>query len=189
MEKRFKVGDQEYVVIQPRGKMIREAEQMFLREVNHAIKNGCYMARQVQEMARNSGILTDEIQKEHEDLVVKIEELEAKLKDQDTENKKEIAQELFESRNRLFDIRMPLISLENYSAEGQAKDAKNDYLLSRCVYTLPDKKPYFSSIDDYYNKLDDEVTGIASIKFSQIINGYSDDEEMFTFPSHDQRGS
>jgi hypothetical protein len=70
-------------------------------------------------------------------------------------------------------------SLDNHSAEGQADNARFNYLVSAClVYNNSEKQPYFNSMEDYLNRSNEEVAIVAAQHLASMLYGLDNDYEL-----------
>ena len=68
-------------------------------------------------------------------------------------------------------------NLDNNTAEGQADNAKFNYLVSCCVVYKDTNEPYFKGYEDFINKASSAVAIQGSFKLGNIIYGLSEDFE------------
>jgi hypothetical protein len=83
-------------------------------------------------------------------------------------------------RNIRLDIRDLIsvrTSLDNHSAEGQADNARFNYLVSACVVYKENDKPYFKDLADYMDRQDDPVALEGAQKLANMIYGLDNDFE------------
>jgi hypothetical protein len=70
-------------------------------------------------------------------------------------------------------------SLDNHSAEGQADNARFNYLVSVClVYNNHEKQPYFQSMEDYLNRSNEEVAIVGAQHLASMLYGLDNDYEL-----------
>jgi hypothetical protein len=69
-------------------------------------------------------------------------------------------------------------NLDTHTAEGQADNARFNYLVSACTVYNDSKKPYFSSYEDYNSKSGtDLVAGLAAQNLAGMLYGLDSDYE------------
>jgi hypothetical protein len=68
-------------------------------------------------------------------------------------------------------------SLDNHSAEGQADNARFNYLVSACVVYKDNDKPYFKDLADYMDRMDDPVALEGASKLATMIYGLDNNFE------------
>ena len=80
-------------------------------------------------------------------------------------------------RDDIRDLISVRTSLDNHSAEGQADNARFNYLVSVCVVYNDTKQPYFSSMEDYLNKSTDPVAIKGAQNLANMLYGLDNDYE------------
>ena len=85
-----------------------------------------------------------------------------------------IADEMRELREELLKLNFKLSEISSLTAETQAENEELNFLISCCVFA--NGKPYFKSLDDYYQKVgDDPVATVASLQFQYMWYGLDND--------------
>jgi hypothetical protein len=74
-------------------------------------------------------------------------------------------------------------SLDNHSAEGQADNARFNYLVSACVVYRENNQPYFKNLEDYMNRADDPAALAGAQKLASMIYGLDNNFEK-TLPEN-----
>ena len=90
---------------------------------------------------------------------------------------KKLALKMRNVRLQIRDLISVRTSLDNHSAEGQADNARFNYLVSSCVVYKENDKPYFKDLEDYMNRMDDPVALAGATKLAEIIYGLDNDFE------------
>jgi hypothetical protein len=67
--------------------------------------------------------------------------------------------------------------LDSHTAEGQADNARFNYLVSACVVYKNNGNKYFKNYEDYLNRASDPVSFIAAQKLASIMYGLDSDFE------------
>ena len=80
-------------------------------------------------------------------------------------------------REDLRDLISVKTSLDTHTAEGQADNARFNYLVSACTVYNDTKKPYFNSYEDYNNKASDIVSILAAQNLAGMLYGLDSDYE------------
>ena len=68
-------------------------------------------------------------------------------------------------------------SLDNHSAEGQADNARFNYLVSACVVYKDNNEKYFKNLEDYINRADDPAALLGAQKLANMIYGLDNNFE------------
>jgi len=87
-----------------------------------------------------------------------------------------IAVEMIRLRDELRKLITQRSTLDNNTAEGQADNARFDYLVSACLVYKNTGKPYFSSLEAYLDS-DEDVASHAAVQLSTLLYGIDEDFE------------
>jgi len=90
---------------------------------------------------------------------------------------KDLAVKMKQLRDEIRDLISVRTSLDNHSAEGQADNARFNYLVSVCVVYNDTKQPYFSSLEDYLNRSTDQVAIQGAQNLANMLYGLDNDYE------------
>lgn len=90
---------------------------------------------------------------------------------------KEIAFKMKKTREELRDLISVKTNLDTHTAEGQADNARFNYLVSACTIYKDTNQPYFKSYEDYNNKLNDPVAISAAQNLAGMLYGLENDYE------------
>jgi hypothetical protein len=90
---------------------------------------------------------------------------------------KKLALEMKNVRAEIRDLISVRTSLDNHSAEGQADNARFNYLVSACVVYKDSNDLYFKNLEDYLNKADDPVALLGAQKLANMIYGLDNNFE------------
>jgi hypothetical protein len=90
---------------------------------------------------------------------------------------KSIAIKMKRLREELRDLIAVKTNLDSHTAEGQADNARFNYLVSVCLVHADTKKPYFNSYEDYLNKSSDLIAILGAQKLASIMYGLDSDFE------------
>ena len=88
-----------------------------------------------------------------------------------------LAVKMRQLRDDMRDLISVRTSLDNHSAEGQADNARFNYLVSVCVVYNDSKQPYFSSMEDYLNRSTDPVGLLGAQNLANMMYGLDNDYE------------
>jgi hypothetical protein len=128
---------------------------------------------------RTQGLWDDTKQKELEEVQSAILENEKKLAKGGIRLKvaKDLALEMADERVNMRNILMQRNSLDGNTAEGQADNARFDYLVSASLVYTDSGKPYFKDLADYRNRSTEPVALEAARRLAQIIYGLDSNYE------------
>lgn len=90
---------------------------------------------------------------------------------------KQVALDMKKSRAELRELISVKTNLDTHTAEGQADNARFNYLVSACTVYNDTKAPYFKGYEDYLNKSSDPVAVLAAQQLANMLYGLDDDYE------------
>jgi hypothetical protein len=157
----------------------REGQKVYNQAFTDAIKSKSVVRAKMDDLLKEQGLWNEEKQKEYADLQKELLEGERKLAKGGIplSDAKKIALRMREVRNRIRELISVRTSLDNHSAEGQADNARFNYLVSACVVYKDNDKKYFESLEDYMSKSDDPVALSGAQKLANMIYGLDNNFE------------
>jgi hypothetical protein len=90
---------------------------------------------------------------------------------------KTIALDMRKTREELRELISVKTNLDTHTAEGQADNARFNYLVSACTVYSDTNAPYFKSFEDYNNKAADPVAILAAQNLANMLYGLDNDYE------------
>ena len=157
----------------------REAQKIYNQTFSDAIKSGSIVRARLDDLLKDQGLWDDKkelqfvtIQKQLSDKEKTISKGGIPLK-----KAKTLAVEMQKLREEMRDLISVKTNLDTHTAEGQADNARFNYLVSVCVVYKDTKKPYFSSYEDYINRSIDPVAIIGAQKLAALMYGLDSDFE------------
>lgn len=90
---------------------------------------------------------------------------------------KELAIQMKETRGKIRELISVKTSLDNHSAEGQADNARFNYLVSACVVYNDTKQPYYKNLEDYLGRSSEPVAILAAQNLANMLYGLDNDYE------------
>lgn len=90
---------------------------------------------------------------------------------------KNIALEMKKKREDLRELISVKTTLDTHTAEGQADNARFNYLVSACTVYKDNNQPYFKSYEEYNNKSADPVAILAAQNLAGMLYGLDNDYE------------
>lgn len=181
--KTFKVEldgtEKEFLVRNPSLQDQREAQKVYNQAFTDAVKSKSVVRAKLEDLLKDQGLWDDDKQ-------IKFDTLQRELLD----GEKKLAKGGFSlSQARELALRMKTVrdeiralvsvrtSLDNHSAEGQADNARFNYLVSACVVDNETKQPFFASMEDYLNRSGEEVAILGAQHLANMIYGLDNDYE------------
>ncbi len=182
MENRFTIGDKDYFIKVDQNDL---AEANFVRAAafKRAIEKGCIMRKALLQAMIDQGVWNEEKDKLHEQLIKDIAELEFRLSSgkMKVSDGRKLAIELTKKRNEFRDLVAERNAMDTNTAEGQADNAKFNFLISCCVYDYDTQKRVYSSNEDYMEKASHPdhqfVAFELASKFAAYMYGVDEDHD------------
>ena len=157
----------EFLVKSPSFKDQREAQKVYNQAFSDAVKSGCIVRGRLNDLLKEQGLWDD--QKE-----LRLNTIQHELLDHEQalakggislQRAKGVALEMRKLRDDLRELIGSRTNLDNNTAEGQADNARFNYLVSCCLVYSDNKKPYFAGYEDYLNR----STDVVAIKAAQLL--------------------
>ena len=157
----------------------REAQKAYNTAFTDAIKSNSVVRAKMDDVLEDQGLWNKDKQNKYEKLQEQLLEGEKRLAKGGFSliEAKKLALKMRNTRLEIRDLISVRTSLDNHSAEGQADNARFNYLVSACVVYKENDKPYFKDLEDYMNRMDDPVALAGASKLANIIYGLDNDFE------------
>jgi len=157
----------------------REATKVYNTAFSDALKAKAVVRAKLDDLLVEQGLWDDKKQFQFSALQSKILENERKLAKGgiSLNGAKKLALEMRKDREELRDLISVKTNLDTHTAEGQADNARFNYLVSSCTVYNDNKKPYFSSYDEYLNKSSDPVAIQAAQQLAGMLYGLENNYE------------
>lgn len=157
----------------------REAQKIYNQTFSDAVKSGSIVRARLDDLLKQQGLWDDNKDVEFATLQQEIFDHEKKLSKGGISLKaaKAIAVEIKKLRLKIRDLIAVKTNLDSHTAEGQADNARFNYLVSTCVVYKSNKQPYFKDYNDYLNRASDPVGLIGAQKLASIMYGLDGDFE------------
>ncbi len=181
--KTFKVevdgAEKEFLVKNPSLHDQREAQKVYNQAFTDAVKSKSVVRAKLEDLLKDQGLWDDDKQ-------VKFDTLQRELLDGEKKlakggfglaQAKELALRMKNVRDEIRALVSVRTSLDNHSAEGQADNARFNYLVSSCVVDNDTKQPCFASMEDYLNRSGEEVAILGAQHLANMIYGLDNDYE------------
>ena len=171
--------NQEFLVQSPNLAQQREGQKVYNQAFSDAVKSGSIVRAKLDDLLKDQGLWDDE--KQARFLAIQ-EELNNNEKSLATggislENAKAQALKMRDLREELKELISVRTNLDTHTAEGQADNARFNYLVSSCVVYNNTKKVYFRNYEDYLNKSSDPVAVIGAQKLAAMLYGLDSEFE------------
>lgn len=171
--------EKEFLVKSPTLDNQREAQKVYNQAFTDAIKSKSVVRAKLDELLEDQGLWNDEKQAKFTLLQKELLEGEKRLAKGgfSVNEAKDLAIKMKKIRDDIRDLISVRTSLDNHSAEGQADNARFNYLVSVCVVYNDTKQPYFNSLEDYLNRSTESVALMAAQNLANMLYGLDNDYE------------
>lgn len=157
----------------------REAQKIYNQAFTDAIKSKSVVRAKLDDLLEDQGLWNTEKQKTFTDLQKELLDGEKKLAKGgfSLNEAKDLAIRMKVVRDEIRDLISVRTSLDNHSAEGQADNARFNYLVSVCVVYNDSKEPVFTNLEDYMNRSTEEVAILGAQNLANMVYGLDNDYE------------
>ena len=157
----------------------REAQKVYNQAFTDAIKSKSVVRAKLDDLLKDQGLWSDEKQAQFSLLQKDILEGEKRLAKGgfSVNEAKDLAISIKAKRDEIRDLISVRTSLDNHSAEGQADNARFNYLVSVCVVYNDTKELVFKDMEDYLNRSTDEVSILGAQNLANMLYGLDNDYE------------
>ena len=157
-----------------------EATKVYNRAFRDALESGSLLRNKLEDYMRNQGMWNDEKQADLELMQKEILDKEKQLAKGGIRLSvaKDAALEMADKRAEIRAMLMERNSLDSSTAEGQADNARFDYLVSATLVYNDSNKPYFKDLADYRNKNTEAVSLEAARRLAQKLYGLDSNHEQ-----------
>jgi hypothetical protein len=171
--------DVNFIVRSPSINDQKEASKVYNQTFSDAIKAKAIIRAKIDELLKEQGLWDDDKQDKFTDLQSQILERERKLAKGGIplSQAKSIALEMRDLRAKVRELIGVKTNLDNLTAEGQADNARFNYLVSACTVYKDNNQPYFSSMEDYLTRSTDIVAIKGAQTLANMIYGLDNDYE------------
>jgi len=171
--------EREFLVKSPSLNDQREAQKVYNQAFTDAIKSKSVVRAKLDDLLEDQGLWNDEKQAKFTALQRELLDGEKRLAKGgfSLNEAKDLAIKMKGVRDEIRDLISVRTSLDNHSAEGQADNARFNYLVSACVVYNDNKEPYFRNMEDYLNRATEEVALLGAQNLANMIYGLDNDYE------------
>lgn len=181
--KTFKVtidgAEKEMLVRSPSLNDQREAQKIYNQAFTDAIKSKSVVRAKLDDLLQDQGLWNNEKQAKFSALQKELLEGEKRLAKGgfSLNEAKDLAIKMKTVREEIRDLISVRTSLDNHSAEGQADNARFNYLVSVCLVYNDTKQPYFNSMEEYLNRAGEEVALLGAQNLANMLYGLDNNYE------------
>lgn len=170
----------EFLVRTPSLTEQREGQKVYNQSFSDAVKAKAIVRARMDDLLEEQGLWDATKQKKLTELQQMILENERALAKGGIPLKraKELAMEMKDVRVKIRELISDKTSLDNHSAEGQADNARFNYLVSVCLVYNDTKQPYFKSLEDYLGRSNEPVAILAAQHLANMLYGLDNDYEQ-----------
>lgn len=157
----------------------RESQKVYNQAFSDAIKSGCIVRGRLEQLLKDQNLWSEDKDRE-------LAALQTKVSNQDKilakggislKQAKNIAMNMRDLRDEMKVLVSSKTNLDSHTAEGQADNARFNYLVSVCVVYTDTKKPYFNTYLEYLNNSSSDVGVVGANKLASIMYGLDSDYE------------
>jgi hypothetical protein len=171
--------EKEILVRSPALQDQRESQKVYNQAFSDAVKSGSIVRAKLDDLLKDQGLWDDNKQAKFTSIQKEILDGEKTLSKGGISLKqaRSIAVRMKGLREQMRDLIAVRTNLDTHTAEGQADNARFNYLVSTCLVYNDTKKPYFSNYEDYLNRSGDVVAIIGAQKLANMLYGLDSDFE------------
>lgn len=171
--------EKEFLVKTPSLNDQREAQKVYNQAFTDAIKSKSVVRAKLDDLLEDQGLWNDEKQAKFTSLQKELLDGEKRLAKGgfSLNEAKDLAIKMKGVRDEIRDLISVRTSLDNHSAEGQADNARFNYLVSVCVVYNDNKQPYFNNMEDYLNRSTESVGLLGAQNLANMLYGLDNDYE------------
>lgn len=187
--KTFKVTvdgvEKEFLVRSPSLNDQREAQKVYNQAFTDAIKSKSVVRAKLDDLLEDQGLWNAEKQAKFTSLQKELLDGEKRLAKGgfSVNEARDLAIKMKGIRDEIRELISVRTSLDNHSAEGQADNARFNYLVSSCVVYNDTKEAYFKNMEDYLNRSTEQVALLGAQNLANMLYGLDNDYES-TLPEN-----
>jgi hypothetical protein len=178
-------AEKEFLVRSPSLNDQREAQKVYNQAFTDAVKSKSVVRAKLDDLLQDQGLWNDEKQAKFTTLQRELLDGEKRLAKGgfSLNEAKDLAVKMRRLREDIRDLISVRTSLDNHSAEGQADNARFNYLVSSCLVYNDTKQSYFLNMEDYLNRAGEPVAVLAAQNLANMLYGLDNDYES-TLPEN-----
>jgi glucan-binding YG repeat protein len=171
----------ELAVIKPNAKTFLGGQGAFNQTYSRLIsQENTVLEATLEKVLKEQGAWNDEVQEEAEKLRKAINDAELRLAEGgfDIEEAKELAVQMRRDRAAWRQLLSKRFQIQQNTAEAQAENARFNYLVQQCLVYNDTGEKVYATLDEYYERGDEEAALIGAIKFGALTNQFAEDSEL-----------
>jgi hypothetical protein len=172
--------EQEFLIRSPSLADQRESQKVYNQAFSDAVKSGCIVRARLDDLLKEQGLWDDNKQIKFNTIQQELLDCEKSLARGGINLKtaKEIAIKMKTLREDLRELISVRTNLDNHTAEGQADNARFNYLISAClVYSHNKDKKYFKDYAEYLSRASEPVAIKSAQVLANMLYGLDNDYE------------
>lgn len=172
--------EQEFLIRSPSLADQREAQKIYNQAFSDAVKSGCIVRARLDDLLKEQGLWDDNKQNQFNNIQQELLNSEKILAKGGISLKtaKDTAVKMKTLRDDLRDLISVRTNLDNHTAEGQADNARFNYLISCCLVYLSNKdKKYFKDYSEYLSRASEPIAVKAAQVLANMLYGLDNDYE------------
>ena len=172
-------NEQEFLLKSPTLGDQREAQKVYNQAFSDAVKSGCIVRARLDDLLKEQGLWDENKQIKFNTLQQQILDNEKALSKGGISLKmaKEIAIKTKGLREEMRDLISVRTNLDNHTAEGQADNARFNYLISCCLVYSISKDKYFKNYEEYLSRASEPIAIKAAQVLANMLYGLDNDYE------------
>jgi hypothetical protein len=172
-------AEKEFLVRTPSLNDQREGQKVYNQAFTDAVKSKSVVRAKLDDLLKDQGLWDTDKQAKFTALQRELLDGEKRLAKGgfSLNEARELAINMRRVRAEIRDLISVRTSLDNHSAEGQADNARFNYLVSVCLVYNDTKQPYFSNMEDYLNRSGEEVALLGAQHLANMLYGLDNDYE------------
>jgi hypothetical protein len=172
--------DVELAVIRPTVDIQQRSQMYYNKVFGESLKSGAILKASLKTYMKNQQLWDENKQKEHDGLVKTIDEGEKKLSRGNIKlsEAKKIALDMRLARIKLRTLLSDMTELYPNTAEGQADNARFNYLAAACLVYNTNGERFYKNIEDYLKDSENQIAIIGATKFAELYYGLNNEQEL-----------
>jgi hypothetical protein len=170
----------EFFIKEPSLHQQREGQKVYNQAFSDAVNSGSIVRARLDDLLKEQGLWDENKEAKFASLQTQINDNEQKLAKGgiSLSEARNVALEIKKRREEMRNLISIKTNLDTHTAEGQADNARFNYLVSCClVYNNNKNKPYFKSYEDYLNRSSDIIGVLGAQKLASMLYGLDSDFE------------
>jgi hypothetical protein len=171
--------EKEFLIKSPSLADQREAQKVYNQAFSDAVKSGCIVRARLDDLLREQGLWDETKQMKFNTLQQELLDSEKILAKGGISLKtaKETAVKMKSIREELRELISVRTNLDNHTAEGQADNARFNYLIASSLVYSSNKEKYFKNYEEYLTRASEPVAIKAAQVLANMLYGLDNDYE------------